>query len=53
MRLGQLAADCTIVLRVARLALLLERQGGKLDRIENVAEIQLGYGRDRIVRQPC
>jgi len=41
MGFGKLAADRPIVLRILRLALLFKGQGGELDGIEDVAEIQL------------
>lgn len=56
MRLGKLAPDRPIKRGIIRFALLIERQGGKLDRVQDVPEKEPSDRRDRLVRrlsQPC
>ena len=46
MRLGKLSRDATIERRIVTFLLRLERKRGELQRIENVAEVELGQPAD-------
>src|SRR4051794_7021891 len=48
-RFGELSRDPAIKYSVVAAAVLLETQGRALERVENVAEVELSDGRDRLV----
>ena len=52
-RLGELPRDRPVVLRRVRLPLIGKTHRRELDRVENVAEVELRDLRDRLVRQPA